>query len=219
MIYGLHLARFAGPGMRWGLFGFGVLGSLMIATGMVLWSVKRRQQAQRKGAAAPPLKRGERLVASLNVALLGGLPLATGVFLASNRLLPLDLKAAPMPSLACFFGAWGLALLIGIVRPDRWGWSVLLGLAGAVFAALPVLNAFTTHTHLGVTLPAGEWMWAGMDLSFLFTGALLGWMAWRLRPARGLQAAAAAHGRSAKDTGSTASPSTPSTPSTPAAGA
>ncbi|GKT26881.1 PepSY-associated TM helix domain-containing protein [Acidovorax sp. SUPP3334] len=216
VLYGLHLAHFAGPGMRWGLFGFGVLGSLMIATGMVLWSVKRRQQAQRKGAAAPPLKRGERLVASLNVALLGGLPLATGVFIASSRLVPLDVAGRADVELAWFFGAWGLALAIGAVRPDRWGWSMVLGLAGAVFAALPVLNALTTQAHLGISLPAGDWVWAGMDLSFLATGVLLGWMAWRLRRARSLKATDARRG--AAGAGGVA-PANPSTPSTPAAGA
>jgi hypothetical protein len=64
------------------------------------------------------------------------------------------------------------------------GWSVPLGAAGAVWATLPLINALTTHTHLGVTLPAGEWVWASMDLSFLATGLLLGWLSWRLLPGR-----------------------------------
>ncbi|RZJ61439.1 MAG: PepSY domain-containing protein, partial [Acidovorax sp.] len=33
-------------------------------------------------------------------------------------------------------------------------------------------------------LPAGEWIWASMDLSFLATGLLLCWLSWRLRPGR-----------------------------------
>ena len=56
--------------------------------------------------------------------------------------------------------------------------------AGRVWALLPVINSLTTHTHLGVSLPAREWVWASMDLSFLATGLLLGWLAWRVRPGR-----------------------------------
>ncbi|WP_231502344.1 PepSY-associated TM helix domain-containing protein [Paracidovorax avenae] len=154
VLYGLHLARFAGPGMRWALFGFGVLGSLMIASGLVLWSVKRRAQAQRRpGEAGLPF--GERLVASLNVGLMGGLPLAVAAFLAANRLLPLSTPGRADAELAWFFGTWGAGLAIGLLRPDRRGWALLLGAAGALFAALPVINAATTSAHLGVTLPAG----------------------------------------------------------------
>ncbi|AVS91735.1 PepSY domain-containing protein [Paracidovorax avenae] len=169
VLYGLHLARFAGPGMRWALFGFGVLGSLMIASGLVLWSVKRRAQSQRRSADAG-LPFGERLVASLNVGLMGGLPLAVAAFLAANRLLPVSTPARADAELAWFFGTWGLGLAIGVLRPDRRGWALLLGAAGVLFAALPAINAATTSAHLGVTLPAGEWAWAGMDLSFLAAG-------------------------------------------------
>ena len=196
------MARFADVGMRWALFGFGVLGSLMIATGMVLWSVKRsaksQTQASRTGIAANKDNRagvapteapfGERLGAAINIATLAGLPLACGVYIASNRLIPLNAEGRADVELAWFFSAWGLALLwalaCAVVRPGRMGWSVPLGAAGLVWALLPVINALTTHTHLGVTLPAGEWVWASMDLAFLTTGLVLGWLSWRLRPGR-----------------------------------
>lgn len=197
VLYGLHMARFAGPGMRWALFGFGVLGSLMIATGLVLWIVKRRAQSQRKAASPAPLTRGERLVATLNLAALAGLPLAIGVYLASNRLLPLDIAGRADAELRCFFTAWGLALLVAALRPDRRGWTLLLALAGTVFAALPLLNALTTGAHLGITLPAREWAWAGMDLAFLATAALLAGLAWRLRPGRSAAAKPRAAARTA----------------------
>ncbi len=182
VLYGLHLARFADTGLRWTLFGFGLLGSLMIATGMVLWSVKRSAQAQRKSAAqtTPRLPLGERLVAGLNIATLAGLPLACGVFLAANRLLPLALPERADTELACFFATWALALVWGLLCPRRVGWTVVVALAAAVWALLPLLNALTTSTHLGITLPAGDWTWAGLDLAFLGTGAVLGAVAWHL---------------------------------------
>ena len=191
VLYGLHLARFAGPGMRWALFGFGVLGSLMIATGLVLWVVKRRAQSQRKAAGAAPA-RGERLVETLNLAALAGLPLAVASYLSANRLLPLQMQARADAELNCFFAAWGLALAVAALLPDRRGWTLLLALAAAAFASLPAVNAFTTGVHLGVTLPAGEWAWAGMDLSFLAVGASLGALAWRMRPGQPVRAARAA---------------------------
>lgn len=125
-------------------------------------------------------------MASLNIASLAGLPLACAVYMASNRLIPLDAPERPDTELSYFFGAWGVALLWGVLFPNRRGWSVVLALAGAAWAALPLLNALTTATHLGVSLPAGDWLWAGLDLTFLATGVLLGWLAWRLRPGRPL---------------------------------
>ena len=205
VLYGLHMARFADVGLRWALFGFGVLGSLMIATGMVLWSVKRsaksQTQASRKGAATatatatstapaahPKAPFGERLVAGINIATLAGLPLACGVYLAANRLIPVGIEGRADAELAWFFSAWGITLLwalaCAVVRPHRLGWTVPLAAAGLVWVALPLINALTTHTHLGVSLPAREWVWASMDLSFLATGLLLGWLAWRVRPGR-----------------------------------
>lgn len=210
VLYGLHMARFADVGMRWALFGFGVLGSLMIATGMVLWSVKRsaksQTQAGRKGAAHtttgnatskaisatptahPKAPFGERLVAGINIATLAGLPLACGVYLAANRLIPVGIEGRADAELAWFFSAWGIALVwalaCAVARPHRLGWSVPLAAAGVVWAALPLINALTTHTHLGVSLPSREWVWASMDLSFLATGLLMVWLAWRVRPGR-----------------------------------
>ena len=213
VLYGLHMARFADVGLRWALFGFGVLGSLMIATGMVLWSVKRgakhlgkspsQPQMQPDGSAATaPLAKpfkapfGERLVTGINIATLAGLPLACGVYVASNRLIPVGIDGRADVELAWFFSAWGLTLLwalaCAVVRPSRMGWSVPLGAAGLVWAALPVLNAITTHAHLGITLPAGQWAWAGMDLAFLVNGAVFGWLSWRLRPGRVRRASAGA---------------------------
>ncbi len=37
----------------------------------------------------------------------------------------------------------------------------------ALFAALPILNALTTQTHLGITLAQGNWVYAGFDLTML----------------------------------------------------
>ncbi len=212
VLQGLHMARFAGPGLRWALFGFGLLGSLMIATGMVLWTVKRsaragaRQVSNRESVVPPNGGKngladaaretstrasfdgsfGERLVAALNMATLAGLPLACGVYLLANRLLPLSASGRADAELICFFGAWGIALLGSLVSKlvhnHRWAWCATLSLAGSVWLALPVVNALTTDTHLGITLPAGEWIWAIMDISFFATGVLLCWLGWRLRP-------------------------------------
>lgn len=203
VLYGLHLARFADTGMRWVLFGFGMLGSLMIATGMVLWSVKRSTRNQtsvhRKvatGGVAAKAPVGERLVAGMNITALAGLPLACGVYLASNRLLPVDIEGRADTELAWFFCTWGMTLLWALVctvlRPNRMGWFVPLSAAALVWALLPVLNALTTQTHLGVTLPARAWVWVSMDLSFLVTGIVCGWLSWRLRPGRGLEGKARA---------------------------
>src|SRR5690606_2084372 len=87
-----------------------------------------------------------------------------------------------------FFGAWLLCGLYAAVARRR-KWRDLLALAAFMAAALPVLNLWTTRRHLGVSLPAGDWVMAGFDLTALACAALLARMAWRA--ARKAAAAAA----------------------------
>ncbi len=52
-----------------------------------------------------------------------------------------------------------------------WSWQLYAG--AAMFAGIPVINALTTGIHLGVTVPAGLWSLAGVDLVCLGLGASL----------------------------------------------
>ncbi|WP_349743060.1 PepSY-associated TM helix domain-containing protein [Roseateles cavernae] len=171
VLYGLHIARFAGLPLRWLLFGFGLLGSAMIATGLVLWCVKRRAEAERRGPAR--LGFGHRLVALLNITAIAGLPLAMAGFFYANRLLPLGLAQRPDAELKVFFAVWGASLLIAMAGG---GWRLVFGLGALAFAGLPLLDV------LQAGAPPGG-MLLGIDLAFLSGAALLGCLAWKCRPA------------------------------------
>lgn len=80
-VYGLHMATFAQPLLRLGFFFSGILGCVMIASGLLLWSLKR--QIQNKNC---KFHFGHYLVDRLNVAAFVGLPCATVAYLSANRL-------------------------------------------------------------------------------------------------------------------------------------
>lgn len=63
---------------------------------------------------------------------------------------------------------------------------------------MPVINAVTTSRHLGVSLPTGDWVMAGFDLTCLAGALLLGWMA--RKAARARKAPAKAGGKAAAST-------------------
>lgn len=64
-------------------------------------------------------------------------------------------------------------------------------LAGLLFAAIPLLNAATTQSHLGATIPAGNWLVAGFDLVCLLFGLTLLHTAVRILRHKGRPRAAA----------------------------
>jgi uncharacterized iron-regulated membrane protein len=176
-LYGLHLAHFAGPGLRWLFFGSGLLGCLMVASGVILWAIKERP----KHAKAGRIGMGLRLVDALNIGTVAGLPIAFAAFFWGNRLLPLHLAERPDQEAAVFFLAWASALLGAFVWPKRamWAWQLYLG--AALFALLPLLNTATTDAHLGNSLAAGDWALAGVDLVCLGLGGALALAARRMQ--------------------------------------
>jgi uncharacterized iron-regulated membrane protein len=171
----LHEGHFAGPLLRWLYFATGLLGAGMIATGMVLWTAKRRQHL--KGG--EPAHAGLRLVERMNVGTIVGLLVAIAAYFWANRLIPLQLPERDAWEMHALFIAWALAFTHASLRPVRRAWVEQFAAAGALYALLPLINLVTTDTHLGRTLPAGDWVLAGFDLTMLVLGALFAWAARR----------------------------------------
>ena len=72
VLYELHVARFASPFVRLLLFACGIVGSVMIAAGLVVWAQRRSA-----GRNAHGMLKGA-IVERLNVGVLCGLPIAVG---------------------------------------------------------------------------------------------------------------------------------------------
>jgi len=198
VITGVHLGRFAEPAVRWLLFLSGVVGTVMAATGMVLWVVKRLPERRKLGRT--PF--GHRLVEVLNVGSIAGLSVATAAYFWMNRLLPAGLEARGDWEIRGFFIAWLLCLLHPLVRTHRRAWLEQMLLAALLFALLPVLNPLTGGASLAQSVPHGQWSIAGFDLTMLALAALHGWVVWWLL--RGKPAAKPAPRAAAPATGGVA---------------
>jgi uncharacterized iron-regulated membrane protein len=188
---GLHAGRFAPPALRWLYFFSGIVGSAMVATGLVLWTAKRRQQL-------PDPSRpyfGFRLVEKLNIATIAGLPFGIAVYFIANRLLPTGMAARVAWEAHWLFIGWGSVMLYVFLRPPRRAWIESLGIAGAAFFAVPLVDAATTDRGLLRSLIAGDLVFASFDVCMLVTASLFVCAAWTIhrRPVATIRV-----GRSAK---------------------
>ena len=174
--YGLHMGQFASPLERWLYFIFGLAGTGMIGTGLVLWLTKR----QLKHAREPRPPFGLRLVATLNLAGMAGLVVAVGAYLCANRLLPPQLADRSAWEVRIFFLAWLAGLIHAALRHKREGWVDQLGLAALLYLVAPLSGLFTTERGLPMALAQGDWATAGVDLSLLLCALVFGWLAHKL---------------------------------------
>lgn len=183
VIYGLHEAHFASIGLRWGLFASGLLGCAMVATGLVLWTVKRRRQAAKTGK----VHFGLYLVERLNLAGIVGLPLAMGSYLAANRLLPVAIAGRADLEVRAFLIVWAGSLVYACLRPWQQGWRELTGLTALLYQSIPVLGMVMVPAYaLPHSLVQGQTVIAAVDLTLWGFGlffAGLSYRLWRPRPA------------------------------------
>eukprot|EP01031_Cornospumella_fuschlensis_P013035 gene13035-15931_t len=102
VLYALHLGRFSDSVTRWLYFIVSLAGTAMVGTGLVMWTVKRRQKL-------PDPERpyiGFRIVERLNIASIAGLSIAMTTYLWANRLLPLGMLERGAWEIHIFFIAW-----------------------------------------------------------------------------------------------------------------
>ena len=188
VLLALHEGVFAEWWLRWLYFISGLLGCAVIGTGLVLWTVKRRTQHQKRMAKAAALSVSERfdaaglrLVEILNAGTLAGLPLGLAAYFWANRLLPVNMADRAAWEFHALFLVWGWTFLYASWRPLKRAWLELLYLTAAAYALIPVLNLLTTDRHLGVTVIHGDWGLAGFDLTMFGLAALFVYIAIKMK--------------------------------------
>jgi uncharacterized iron-regulated membrane protein len=172
----LHAGWFAAPVLRWLYFVAGLSGTVMIASGLVLWTVKRR--AKLPDPARPHF--GFRLVERLNIGIIAGATGGIPVYFLANRLLPLGLAHRAAWEIHSLFIAWGALFVWSLGRPAKRAWIETLATGAALYAAVPVTNTVTTERGLVPGLLAGDWVFVGFDLVMLAMAALLALAARRM---------------------------------------
>lgn len=201
--YGLHMAHYAGPVLRWLYFLGGIGGAVLIGSGLVMWLNKRQLKHAKSGVQPFEL----RLVEVLNLGSMAGLLWAVASFLLANRLLPVALEGRGQWEVRVFFIAWLLSLAHGLVRRGRRAWIEQLTVAALLLAAIPLVSAITTDHGVVRSIASGDWAMAGVDLTALAAAAFLLWtvrklakktMATRPHPARAAEPATVLEGEGSR---------------------
>lgn len=171
---GLHSAVFSPVLLRW-LFAFcGLLGAGMVASGLILWSLRRAPDSHD----SKPGLRGYRLLQILNVGVLVGIWWGISAYFLANRLLPSELATRSAWEVRCFFIVWASSIVAAAVLNARWAWSIQFAACALSFASLPLVNTLTTSSHLGNSVSQGLWIYAGFDLAMSGLAAVFAIAAW-----------------------------------------
>ena len=167
--------------MRWLYFLCGLASCAMIASGLVLFTVKRRRKYASEGRLAARLYQ---VVEGVNIATVAGLSLACVGLLWANRLMPAELAGRVDWELRVFFGLWLVSLAHGLLRPHRQAWREQLGVAAALCVSLPLLSLFSSVHSPWTALLGGDGLRAWLELSSLAIGVALAACVWHVsRPA------------------------------------
>ncbi|WP_430009086.1 PepSY-associated TM helix domain-containing protein [Methylophaga lonarensis] len=166
----LHFANYGGYTVRWLYFLLGLAGAVMIASGSILFMVKRRQKALNEfGRHTARVYRG---IEALNIAAITGLAIACVGFLWINRLLPLEVDMRAVREIQLFFLLWFGTFLHAILRPAISAWREQLWLFASLCLLLPILNWITTGDQLISYIGNNDWRAAGVELAALLLGLL-----------------------------------------------
>ena len=163
-LYGLHMAEFAGPALRWLYFLGGLSGCGLIATGLVLWTVSRRRKLARPDV-------GFRLVEVLNTGVVMGMALAVAGFFWASRLLPAGLADRPAAERHVFLATLAAAVAYSALRPQRRAWTELAAAAAALFAGAPLVSALSGGRNLLRSVQTADAAMVAADLTLVALGA------------------------------------------------
>lgn len=180
----LHEARGVDLALRWLLFISGIVGTLMVATGLILWCVKRAPQQQKQGYKSF----GYRTVEVTNIAAIIGLPIACAAFFYANRFIPASMEMRSNWEIRSFFIVWLITFIYPMFRTHRQACLELLVVASALYALLPIVNFMTGGQPLWNTVAHGQWMIASFDIAMWLLAILFAYSFYKVKNHKGLPA-------------------------------
>lgn len=160
-VYGLHMAKFAQPLLRLGFFFSGILGCAMIASGLLLWSLKRQMQKKNDR-----FHLGHYAVNRFNIAAVIGLPCAMLAYLYANRLIQVQ-AGGPNYEIYAFSAVWLASLIIALLTAQRALWKTQLKCFIAAAMLLPIFDAAYLISKGYVQSFSQYWLFLRVDLMIL----------------------------------------------------
>ena len=161
---GLHYVYYGGAAVRVILALLGLAGCATILTGNLIWLARRRA----RGASGRP-----HVLARLTAGIGAGIFVAIGGLFVASRILPLDAAGRGQTEQLIFAGALAACVAWGLVaRSTAATWWQQLGLAGGLFASVPLWAARVTPAGLFGGGPRIATVVA-VDAGMLVLGALL----------------------------------------------
>lgn len=162
-IHGLHTVEYGGLLVRFLIFVLAAAGCITILTGNAVWLARRAARTDHIGNI---------LLARLTAGVGGGTLVAVAALLMASRLTPLDwptrTRLEELVLAGAFLGSVSYALLI---KDTLTSWWSLLGLAGALFMAVPI--AACGHSAAGL-FGAGpsDAVVQNVEIGFMCAGAV-----------------------------------------------
>ncbi|WPO66022.1 PepSY-associated TM helix domain-containing protein [Acinetobacter haemolyticus] len=161
-VYSLHMATFAQPILRLAFFFSGILGCLMIASGLLLWSLKR--QIQNK---SNQFHFGYYLVDRLNIATLIGLPIAMLSYLFANRFVHIS-ENTPNYEIYTFFSVWLFSFIVALFTKKQYLWKSQIAVFGLLAISLPIYDFIYLIQNQLISDFNSYWLFLRIDLFFIF---------------------------------------------------
>lgn len=165
-VYGLHMATFAQPLLRLALFFSGLLGCAMIASGLLLWSLKRQLQNKQQ-----QFHFGHYLVQRLNITAILGLPIAVISYFYANRI-GLSLHSSQNYEVITFFSVWLAVFILSLCLKKQYLWKVQLSIFITLAFSLVVFNLLYLLKQDSIQHFSDYWTFLRIDI-FIVIFALL----------------------------------------------
>lgn len=168
VMYGLYLVCFVDWGLCVLFFLFGLVGCLMVVSGVVLWVVKEWFKYVKLGK----IGFGLCLVDVFNIGVVVGLLIVFVMYFWGNWLLLLQMVEWLMVEVDVFFYVWGVVLLVVFIwfKWMMWVWQLYLGVV--LFVLILVVNVLIIYVYLGVILCSGDWVLVGFDFIMFVFGVM-----------------------------------------------
>lgn len=164
IIESLHRAIFANPVVRFIFFISGICSIIVLASGLIIWTKKRKQKSS--------TTKGYKLVEKLNISFIMGVMIAIGFYFLSNRFIPVEENSRQIMEINCFFIGWLISIVHAFIRDSKKAWFEQLFFAGAIYLLIVLTGSYSSSLSFFDILVSGNWFIYSFYIYFIIQSAL-----------------------------------------------